>query len=623
MKRTIYTFIIAAVATFAATSCQDLLDTAPSDQISSANMWTTPDLALKGMNGLYETFYNRILSKGTQVRSASLDGLNKYGIEGLGFCTDYYANNFPMTLLSDEQKKANDVQISYDWKFCYTIVHAANDAIAHLGNAGLDDSTYQRYLCEARFLRAWAYTRLNRFWWGVPIYTEPITNDECTKTQDSAYDVWQVVIDDCTFCVENADCPDNTITEHQGRPSKAAAYALRGMAYMWMAAKDEDAKQRPDGDATAAKYYELAEKDFAKVGELGHSLFAGRYIDFFTAANEHDPEMIFAIQYDAEDGYRDNIQQALGARDTFDSWGEVKPSADWVDYFQNADGTKFDWSKVPGLEDWNSLTPKQRAVFFCRDGLNETKYASQKKSAINIIGADVFEKYYRNSGNEARIKAAYDNRDPRLKQSVVTPYEPVDCFTKNFNNNENMIGKQFRWPLYDRGTNGGDFWIDKRMSAFYCYRKYVCFLKDELVDRQQCFTDFPLIRYTDVCLQRAEALIELNRFSEAKTIINEVRSRAGMPAVTASDLSSMREAVRYERRIELAAEALNYFDEIRWGTYKETKFQGKDIHGGQSWWGDDTVEYSWYYQDWFWPWTAPSGEYQRNQSIVQRPDWIY
>ena len=39
-------------------------------------MWTTPELALKGMNGLYETFYNRKQSNGTQVRSENLDGLN-------------------------------------------------------------------------------------------------------------------------------------------------------------------------------------------------------------------------------------------------------------------------------------------------------------------------------------------------------------------------------------------------------------------------------------------------------------------------------------------------------------------------------------------------------------------
>ncbi len=36
----------------------------------------------------------------------------------------------------------------------------------------------------------------------------------------------------------------------------------------------------------------------------------------------------------------------------------------------------------------------------------------------------------------------------------------------------------------------------------------------------------------------------------------------------------MREAVRYERRVEFPVEAVNFFDEVRWGTYKETKSPG-------------------------------------------------
>ena len=230
---------------------------------------------------------------------------------------------------------------------------------------------------------------------------------------------------------------------------------------------------------------------------------------------------------------------------------------------------------MAGLENWDQLTPRQRAVFFCCDGLkSNAKLASQKTQAIGICGQDIFDRYYLDNGNEARIKAAYDKRDPRLKQTIVTPYEPVDCFTAGLNSNENMIGKQLRWPLYLQGTSGGDFWLDKRTSAYYCYRKYVRFLKGELIDRQRCYTDFPLIRYTDVILQWAEALIELNEFTPAKNLIDQVRARAHIPGITIGDLDAMREAVRYERRVEFPVEAVNFFDEVRWGTYKETKSPG-------------------------------------------------
>ena len=298
-----------------------------------------------------------------------------------------------------------------------------------------------------------------------------------------------------------------------------------------------------------------------------------------------------------------------------------------MDYYQNIDGTPFSWSEwaeEQGIEGWDGLTEKQRAVFFCRDGLNSnSSLASQKTQAIGVCGQDIFDRYYLDEGNEDRIRTAYDNRDPRLKQTIVTPYEPVDCYTQNYNNDENMIGKELRWPLYQQGTNYGDFWLDKRTSAYYNYRKYVRFLKGELIDRQRCYTDFPLIRYTDVQLQWAEALIERDQFQEAVNKINDVRRRAGMPDIQAGSKEQMREAVRYERRVEFPVEAVNFFDENRWGTYRQTKFQNQDIHGGQNWWGDNTVEYAWYWQDNLWPWSIPMAEHQRNPEMRTSPGWIY
>ena len=110
---------------------------------------------------------------------------------------------------------------------------------------------------------------------------------------------------------------------------------------------------------------------------------------------------------------------------------------------------------------------------------------------------------------------------------------------------------------------------------------------------------------------------------DAVYVIDQVRARAHMPGITIGGLDAMREAVRYERRVEFPVEAVNFFDEVRWGTYKETKFQGQDVHGGQSWWGDNTVEYAWYWDDCLWPWSVPQGELQRNASLTTRPGWVY
>ena len=77
----------------AATSCMDILDVAPEDQIASENMWTTEELADKGMAGLYFPFYATQLSS-TQLRRA--DGLNRQGITGRRRpCLQVEAASFP------------------------------------------------------------------------------------------------------------------------------------------------------------------------------------------------------------------------------------------------------------------------------------------------------------------------------------------------------------------------------------------------------------------------------------------------------------------------------------------------------------------------------------------------
>ncbi len=105
--------------------------------------------------------------------------------------------------------------------------------------------------------------------------------------------------------------------------------------------------------------------------------------------------------------------------------------------------------------------------------------------------------------------------------------------------------------------------------------------------------NFLLIRYADVMLMKAEALIEQNKnLDEARNLINQIRRRAAEsvdPSYEPIDCNPMianyavseypaagwnqdyaRKAVRMERRLELAMEGLRWFDLIRWGNVVET-----------------------------------------------------
>jgi len=93
-----------------------------------------------------------------------------------------------------------------------------------------------------------------------------------------------------------------------------------------------------------------------------------------------------------------------------------------------------------------------------------------------------------------------------------------------------------------------------------------------------------LIRFADVLLWKAEALIELNRLDEALQIINRLRSRAMNSTAMLNNASiyniglytafssqeQARQALRMERRLELGLEGHRFFDLVRWGVAKQT-----------------------------------------------------
>lgn len=86
--------------------------------------------------------------------------------------------------------------------------------------------------------------------------------------------------------------------------------------------------------------------------------------------------------------------------------------------------------------------------------------------------------------------------------------------------------------------------------------------------------DWPVLRVGDIALLYAELVNETSGPSgEAFTYLNMIRERAGLQPYSQADLSSrydFREAVRNERRLELAFENQRWFDLLRWGIAAET-----------------------------------------------------
>lgn len=571
------------------TACtSDLLDTFPYDKAGSENMWTTEALADQGVVGVYEALrYPMIGGKIDQVEAYGVSGNNVW----LWGWINYVTNNV----------SPSDGMFANYWTQHYEMISRANDAIANLEKAPLNEEKYNRLVCECKFLRAYAYYRLNMVFNGVPVYLEPTLAEDFDKARETPEFVWQTVVSDLTDCINNGDFPSrydsgNTL---YGRATKGAAYALRGKVNLWL------------------KDWANAESDFKKVGEAGYALFQGEYADLFTEENERCPEMILSLQSIRTPGLGNSVTRYYGPV-VAHGWciADCTPNTDFVNSYEWADGRPFNWEDV--LPDYNSMTPEERVVYFFRDNMTEAEIA-----AATTAGADMSR--YLPTGNEERILKAYTNRDKRMNASVMTPYSTFDGAVDGIPNTYTL-----RWPFRGHAAPNFDVQSNTTSSFYYIYRKFVGVGSDPYINRDNSPLDIPLIRYADVLLGLAEALNEQGKMAEALTYINQVRERAGKSSLVAggtspvsvSDQSNLRDRIRQEFRWEFIGEGISYFEDIRTRTYKEAKyFPGaaiKNIEGSQGR-SASAQKFSW--GDRMWTWPIPPVERERNKNLSQNPGW--
>ncbi|MGX5690859.1 RagB/SusD family nutrient uptake outer membrane protein [Arcticibacter tournemirensis] len=581
--------ILAIIIILFVCSCdKDLLDTTPYSSVSSSNMWSSDNFTDLGVAGVYSALRLGIGNSG------NTSPYELYEMDRFGFTGESRGDEPLLTGTTT----AGDELYAQIWQYMYEGIQRANDAIVNIPLKSPSSAEKKaRYLAECKFLRAYFYFRLNQLYKGVPIYLEPFSPDEATKARSTEEEVWNQILADLSDCVNEPNLPSRYVSgaQNYGHVSKSAVYALRGKVYLYM------------------KKWDLAAADFAQVKAAGHTLFSD-YKALFKTANEQCPEMIFSIQNISQSGFGGSTQLYCGSRSSFGSgWNYYFPSPNLVDLYENKDGSKFDWNSViPG---YSSLTEAEREVFFLRDNLTASEIA-----AATARGAKM--SLYLPTGNEQRVRQAYLDRDPRLEANVITPY---GTYLGAFNNTATPAIATMRWPYRAQAATGGDLQTDTQNYFYYLYRKFVYEGVSEIVDRNFSPTDFPIIRYGDVLLMWAEALNEQGLVAEATDKVNEVRARAGVAllnsnqATTVQGQADLRERIQNERRVEFPNEGINYFDELRWKTWKEKVFYPGA--GKKQVWGTNVSDYS-YKGDFLYTWPIPVSEIQMNPNLVQNPGWI-
>ncbi len=115
-------------------------------------------------------------------------------------------------------------------------------------------------------------------------------------------------------------------------------------------------------------------------------------------------------------------------------------------------------------------------------------------------------------------------------------------------------------------------------------------------------------RLADVLLLRAEALNETGDLAGAGALVDQVRNRAKLSKVVASDQPSMKLAIEKERRLELAFEGHRWFDLLRTGRAIEVMKAAKDGSG-------NSLNYAISESSLIWP--VPQGEIDKNENLEQ------
>lgn len=172
---------------------------------------------------------------------------------------------------------------------------------------------------------------------------------------------------------------------------------------------------------------------------------------------------------------------------------------------------------------------------------------------------------------------------------------------------------------------------DGRTTTGYYLRKMV----DEthnVIQYTSGVQPFTVIRYAEVLLNRAEALYKTGKEGEANDIVNKIRDRVGLPALSV-DGEELMAAIRQERKVEFAFEGLWYWDLRRWGIAHEKYPLGLSdymVHGfkiTKDEEGNFTYDYigvddrNRNYPQRLYRFPLPAAELNNNGSVNQFPEW--
>lgn len=417
------------------------------------------------------------------------------------------------------------------WYREYVAISRVNNALSRLNQITAEEFPNKTLrTAEMRFLRAHFLFELKVMFKHIPFIDETIPAEDYITVSNVEYSSQEMWEKIIEeFRFAAANLPE--YNEAVGRANQWMAKAYLAKALL-NAAYEQNEKHEVTNINTS-KLNEVADIT-SEIINSGKFSLVSDFADNFLCETENGPESIFAIQHSRNDGTLHGrldwgVMLNYPMNGEYGCCGFHSPSQNMVNAF------KTDANGLPMFSDFN------------------------KES---IVTPDDLLSH---------------NIDPRLNHTVAIPglpykYDPEFIFQESWTRQPEIYG-----PFMSLK--------EVVLPDCPCFEKVNPFMSSA--------KNRDVIRFDDVMLWKAEALIELGRQDEALPLINAIRERAAKSTGKLVDIQDnptgkfvistykpgencpawtqafAREALRWERRLEFSQEGFRFFDLIRWGIAAE------------------------------------------------------
>jgi len=511
----------------------DFVNTKPLDQLGESTVWTDAALAEAFVSEIYAGFGNGGFD---EQMNASLTDETIFTHPGRN-----------ITTITESRSNPADpgwINGTLSWGNMFLRIRACNLALSNLEAPKFTNpALVDRMKGEVKFLRAYYYHQLIRYFGGVPIIDKPFTLNDSDFL--SPRNTWEECVN---FIVKNCDEAAALLDGKSmvaGRANKAAALALKARVLIYAASDLHDMPTAKSKSSVLSSYakpeligyvsgdrkarWEKARDAAKAVLDLpgyGYALNltnpvssadgTANYMNASLARNGGEKEILigrYFINAKQEGGGRQGL---FNGPNGYHNWAGNTPVQLMIDDYEMMDGSKFDW--------------------------NKTEHAS----------------------------APYTGRDPRFYASILYEGAPWKPRTSDVASKDPANQIQTGQYILANGTTV--FGLDTRKSSVEDWNgSYTGYYIRKFIDPNPAIIDqntwqqipWPILRYTEMVFNYAEALIELGDHANALLWLNKVRFRAGMPALTETG-DALKQRFRNEKRVEMYLEEQRYHDTRRW-----------------------------------------------------------